>query len=257
MLLHHSSKSADVLTQPDPELPRFVINPALDRDALARTFRNTGRLRIANFLSEGALPMLQSLWKREDSIHVVSAPGGALEFDAAAKAALSEEEWSTIERDAYLRARTEFQYRYELLAVPSRIDADDPTEPLDLFAQFMASASTQDFLCAVTGETGALDFSDGQATAYGCGDFLTRHDDDVAGKSRIAAFVCGLTPVWQLDWGGLLLFHEDEGDTTFGLVPKFNTLDLFAVPRLHSVSAVTAAAPHRRFAITGWLSERV
>jgi Rps23 Pro-64 3,4-dihydroxylase Tpa1-like proline 4-hydroxylase len=36
-------------------------------------------------------------------------------------------------------------------------------------------------------------------------------------------------------------------------MPKFNTLDLFAVPQQHSVSMVTPAAPVRRYAVTGWL----
>ena len=98
-----------------------------------------------------------------------------------------------------------------------------------------------------------LSFTDGQATAYGPGDFLTCHDDDVPGKNRRAAYVFGMTPGWKPEWGGLLLFHDDRDHTVMGQVPGFNTLDLFAVPRRHSVSIVTPAAATRRLAITGWL----
>jgi Rps23 Pro-64 3,4-dihydroxylase Tpa1-like proline 4-hydroxylase len=38
--------------------------------------------------------------------------------------------------------------------------------------------------------------------------------------------------------------------------PRFNTLTLFAVPQLHSVSMVTKSAAFRRYSITGWLRSR-
>jgi len=91
-------------------------------------------------------------------------------------------------------------------------------------------------------------------TAYGHGDFLTGHDDDLAGSGRAAAFVLGLTPQWRLEWGGLLMFHELGQVPFWGMGPQFNTLDLFAVPKYHSVSLVSPAAPRRRYSITGWLS---
>jgi Rps23 Pro-64 3,4-dihydroxylase Tpa1-like proline 4-hydroxylase len=62
-----------------------------------------------------------------------------------------------------------------------------------------------------------------------------------------------MTPQWRPEWGGLLLFHADDDSAVHGHVPRFNTVDLFAVPQRHSVSMVAAAAPARRFAVTGWL----
>jgi SM-20-related protein len=116
----------------------------------------------------------------------------------------------------------------------------------------MQSEPMIDLLRAITG-FGGLAFTDGQATAYGTGDFLTGHDDDVAGKNRVAAYVYGLTPHWRVEYGGVLLFHGEADRTVEGLAPRFNTLDLFAVPQRHSVSMVTPSAPHRRYAVTGWL----
>jgi SM-20-related protein len=115
----------------------------------------------------------------------------------------------------------------------------------------MQSAQMLDLLEAITGQRGG--FTDGFATAYGPGDFLTGHDDDVAGKNRLAAYVYGLTKGWRIEWGGLLLFHGPNERTVEGLAPRFNTLDLFSVPRQHSVTLVTPAAPHRRYTVTGWL----
>ena len=44
--------------------------------------------------------------------------------------------------------------------------------------------------------------------------------------------------------------------TVNGMVPGHNSIDLFAVPQLHSVSEVSAAAAFRRHAVTGWLRAR-
>ena len=96
-------------------------------------------------------------------------------------------------------------------------------------------------------------FADAQACRYGPGHFLTTHDDNVAGKHRRAAYVLSLTPEWRADWGGLLLFHDEKGRVTNGLVPGFNVLNIFKVPVAHSVSAVAPFAPARRYTITGWL----
>lgn len=94
---------------------------------------------------------------------------------------------------------------------------------------------------------------DGQATRYLPGHFLTGHDDAVAGKGRLAAYVISLNPRWRTEWGGLLLFHDSRGDVTMGLTPCFNAIHLFSVPRLHSVSQVTPFAGAPRYSITGWL----
>lgn len=96
-------------------------------------------------------------------------------------------------------------------------------------------------------------FADAQACRYGPGHFLTAHDDNVAGKHRRAAYVLNLTPQWRADWGGLLLFHDEKGRVTNGLVPAYNVLNIFKVPVAHSVSAVAPFAPARRYSITGWL----
>ena len=122
-----------------------------------------------------------------------------------------------------------------------------------MIAEMMKSPEVVGFLEAVTGVK-QPHFVDGQVTAYGKGDFLTGHDDDVKNSRRKAAFVYGLTPQWRPEWGGLLLFHEPGEIEISGMVPQFNTLDLFSVPRFHSVSQVTRAAPRRRYCVTGWLA---
>jgi SM-20-related protein len=235
--------------------PALRINPELDVEALAADYAAAGRVRVYGLLAEGAVELHRQLEARGDWIHLISAPDGAIELDPAARAAMSAEAWARIEAEALARAQTGFQYRYYGLRVP---DDDEPAAAGDLLAAFrelMRSEPMLDLLRAITGERETT-FTDGHATAYGPGDFLTGHDDDVAGKDRLAAYVYGLTPLWRLEWGGLLLFHGERDRTAHALVPRFNTLDLFAVPQQHSVSQVTGSATHRRHAVTGWLRRR-
>jgi Rps23 Pro-64 3,4-dihydroxylase Tpa1-like proline 4-hydroxylase len=242
--------------QADRESARVELSlqHGLPAAELGQALRREGRVRIPEFLASGAMQLLESLWYREDWIHLISAADGVIELDRAAKAELGNGAWEEIEATASRRAQTGFQYRYEALRVPQDAEGTGDGEILDLFDQFMASEPMQRFLSAVLDAALPLKFTDGQATAYDRGDFLTGHDDNVPGRNRLAAFVLGLTPVWRPEWGGLLLFHEEGCASATALVPQFNTLDLFLVPQIHSVSLVAPSAAHRRLAITGWIS---
>jgi len=234
-------------------MPRFRINPDLDVERIARLYASEGRVRIYRLLeAPGVASLHDHLLQRTDWWHLITGPDGILELSPGQRARMSARSRAALERGVHERARTEFQYRYEALRVPEDEDELEADDPLSDFAHLMSSEPMLEMLRKVTGD-GDLAFSDGQATHYGPGDFLTCHDDDVPGKNRRAAYVFGMTPGWKPEWGGLLLFHDDRDLSVQGQVPGFNTLDLFAVPRRHSVSIVTPAAATRRFAITGWL----
>jgi hypothetical protein len=232
----------------------FRINPDLDLPALAREYSDRRRVRVHGLLELEALVELYHYLNDHDGWwHMMNMPDGVLEMDRATRAAMKPEELAEIDDGVHERARLGFQYRYEGLRVPE--DEKDPAagnDPLTAFGELMSSEPMLHVLRQITGYSG-LAFTDGHATAYGPGDFLTGHDDDVAGKNRLAAYVFGMTPQWRLEWGGLLLFHGDDNASAAGNMPRFNTLDLFAVPQQHSVSMVTPAAPVRRYAVTGWL----
>lgn len=243
------------LRQPAPEPAfDFHLNPDLDVPALAATYAQTSRVRVRDFLCEdGLAAFYDDLEARDDWWHLMRTADGVLELDAAAKARMSAKRRAALDAEVHALARRQFQYRYEGLRVPDRErNLAGAADPLTAFSDLMSSEPMLDLLRAITGAA-ALAFTDGQATAYGPGDFLTCHDDDVKGKNRLAAYVFGLTPGWRTEYGGVLMFHDPDGGSVTGHVPRFNTLDLFAVPQLHSVSMVTPAAPHRRYAVTGWL----
>lgn len=235
----------------------FRLNPDLDLAALAREYSEKRRVRVHGLLElEGVVELYHYLNENDGWWHMMNTPDGVLELDRATRAEMSAERLAEIDAEVHERARLGFQYRYEGLRVPEdEEDEDAGDDPLTAFGELMSSEPMLDMLRQVTGCSG-LAFTDGHATAYGPGDFLTGHDDDVVGKNRLAAYVFGVTPQWRLEWGGLLLFHGDDNASASGNMPRFNTLDLFAVPQQHSVTMVTPAAPVRRFAVTGWLRSR-
>lgn len=234
----------------------FALNPSLDANGLARRYAERGRVRITDFLREDvAAALARELRGRTDWHWVMNSGDKVFELTRDSRTALSGDQVRALDDATYATARSGFQYRFETLRVPdddaARMTSDDV---LAAFATWLSSPEPIALLRRVTGAH-PIDFADMQATAYGPGDFLTGHDDAVAGKQRHAAYVLGLNPTWRTEWGGLLLFHGQDGAVD-GVVPAFNTLDLFSVPQLHSVSEVTRAAANRRYSITGWLRSR-
>jgi SM-20-related protein len=90
---------------------------------------------------------------------------------------------------------------------------------------------------------------DAHASWYAPGSFLGPHNDaDLAGARRWA-WVLHMTRDWREEWGGLLRFTDSPP-----IVPRFNALTLFRVPREHEVTRVSAGAPPGRYALTGWFT---
>lgn len=229
----------------------FALNPALDADALAATFARDGRIEIRDLLADdGAARLRAHLLARADWTIVMNAGERVWEMAEPALAGLSQEQRVTLDEKVYASARHGFQYRYRAIRVPDDVAARDDSLLCD-FARFLGSAAVLGFLGSVIGA--AVDFADAQATRYEPGDFLTRHDDAVDGKNRQAAYVFGLAPDWRAEWGGLLLFHGDDGQIDGGFAPALGALRVFRVPVSHSVSYVSPIAPEGRLSVTGWL----
>lgn len=230
----------------------FTLDPTLDLAALADRYRREGRVVIDNPLPQpAALSLATHLRQRTDWRKLVLSGERVVEFDRAGWAAIAPERAEALNLAVYAAARAGFQFRFESIRVSDAArNREADTTLLGGFARWVSSPAMLDALRTITGADD-IQFADAQATAYAPGDFLTAHDDAVAGKHRRAAYVFGLTPGWRPEWGGLLLFH-DRGELR-AVVPGFNRLAVFAVPQDHSVSEVTRAAPARRYSVTGWL----
>ena len=102
--------------------------------------------------------------------------------------------------------------------------------------------------------TGANDIvcASAQATRYIGGHYLTRHNDLHPLEQRRIAYVLNFTEGWHPDWGGNLQFYQQDGRLKDAWAPQFNSMTMFDVNHVHSVTYVAPFALKPRVAITGW-----
>lgn len=232
---------------------QIKLSPGLDRRLIGEVFRTQGRVHIPDVLTGPAADTVfthlsaQMPWQL--SLNV-----GQRHVDIAHQQLMlmPPEQRETMARRMLEQSQRGFQYVFENYPLYDLYQAGERAHPLLAMHEFLNS---QEFLQFARDVTGLQDiaFADSQATRYLPGHFLTEHDDAVAGKQRLAAYVFGFTPEWRADWGGVLQFIDRDGHIAEGYVPKFNVLNIFRVPQKHSVSYVTPAAAQARYSITGWL----
>jgi len=238
----------------------LVIDPGLDAARIAPVFRRHGRIHLPGFFTaEGAeavgkalagpVPWLKSVKIGDTGIDATMADYDAMpaEQRAAMQAAMREE------------ARTGFLYRFDKWRLSDDIEAGvrrgGALAAAEAVYDFINGEVFLAFIRTLTGDPRAA-FCDAMGSRYRRGDFLTSHHDGLEGQNRLYAFVFNFTPVWRPDWGGLLLFHDDEGHVSEGYTPAWNALNLFRVPQSHSVSPVWEFAGADRLSITGWVRSR-
>ena len=230
----------------------LTLAPRPDVDRLAAQFAAAGAVSVPGFLSADSAAGLAAELQANDSwVEIFRAGEKVYEMAHRDYQAMPEPQKGELRRMVEDAAKTGLQYRYRAIRV-----SEDPVERasrallLDAFADLLNTPHAQALMRAITASR-KIAFADAQATDYRAGDFLTDHDDGVEGKGRVAAYVFGLTTGWQADWGGLLLFDNDQ--EVSGFIPDFNVLRVFAVPRSHHVSYVAPWVTARRLSVTGWL----
>lgn len=219
----------------------------------AKLYTSKGRVRVPSFLKDETATALHASLEQAPWWRTFNQGERAWDLGPESIEALTEEQAKEIERAIFEGARSGFQYLYETVRV-SEDHAERTRRSLavDLLLEALNGEPMLEVWRQLTGDPDVA-FVDGQATRYLPGHFLTRHDDDVEGKNRVAAYVLNLSPGWQPEWGGLLQFHDAEGEVLSAMVPGFNVLNLFSVPQSHSVSVVAPFAPAPRYAVTGWV----
>lgn len=116
---------------------------------------------------------------------------------------------------------------------------------------WLNSEETLALVKEISGKTD-ISFASAQATKYMPGHFLTRHQDTHEKEKRRLTFMLNLTPNWHPDWGGLLQFYQQDGTPRDAWAPTFNTLCLFDVDHIQSVTYVAPLAAAPRLSISGW-----
>lgn len=240
----------------DPEEIRLGAN--LPGSEMADRFRAAGRLQIDGILDNRSAEVIReclagfSQWSL-----VFNCDGRHVDTDAADVATWTDDQRRKLEDMIYSQAESGFQYYYKTVPIYDIYHGGRlPGHLLNRVFEFLNAEPFLGLMRAVTGDP-TIAFADAQATCYERGHFLTRHDDNVAGKNRRAAYVLNLSRGWNADWGGALQFFDEQGNVEGGFAPAFNVLNLFRVPASHSVGVVAPFATGSRYSITGWLRSGV
>jgi Rps23 Pro-64 3,4-dihydroxylase Tpa1-like proline 4-hydroxylase len=230
------------------------LSSLMDREAARADMLRHGRAHIRPLWDHTTAEHVLALLEAEREWNLAAfLDGRHCDFDASALRAMSDEQRRPLTDLATATARKGFGYLYENFPIYDvwhrGARRDHP-----LFGVF-AFLNSSPFLDAMRDMTGCEDigFADAQATCYRPGHFLTLHNDEAPERRRRAAFVINLTREWRADWGGILLFHSDDGHISAGMTPVFNAINVFLTPQDHSVSVVAPYAKASRYAITGWL----
>jgi Rps23 Pro-64 3,4-dihydroxylase Tpa1-like proline 4-hydroxylase len=135
------------------------------------------------------------------------------------------------------------------------ITDQENNEVLRSFYLKLNSEEVLESIRELTGES-EINSASMQATQFVPGQFLTRHKDDIKVEGRKLAYVFNLSPEWHPDWGGLLQFFYENGETNESWTPSFNTLSLFDVKQIHSVTYLTPFAKKPRLSLSGWFGQK-
>lgn len=235
------------------------LNPDLDADALANRFALDGRVQVRDFLTAASAAEVHRILARQtawgmawkagsDGPHSLNA--GELRRDPVGHQQRIAK--ATAEAAAHGEYAVQFA-RYPML--DAYLERWAPGGPHDLLLEHINGAPLLDFVRHVTGLPSIIK-GDAQATLFGPGHFLGLHSDSHVQEGWLVAYVMNFCVDWKVDWGGYLNFYDEDGDVVAGYRPRFNALNMFRVPRAHSVTYVPPFAPVGRFAITGWFRDR-
>jgi hypothetical protein len=236
--------------------PVLRARTATDSAALAARLAATGRVQIPDLLDDASAAMLREEAVARTPFQTVTLGGkGHVDLPAAWLEGLTPAQRTDMGRAAQEAATERFHYLYDNHPLWDLDQAGRLDGVWKAWLDFANSEAFLGFMRDITGE-GRIAFADAQVTRYRRGHFLTAHDDGIEGKNRYFAYVLNLSPRWMIEWGGLLMFHGDDGHVAEAFLPNFNSLNLLKVPALHSVSQVSLFAGDDRLAITGWLRGR-
>lgn len=236
----------------------FQLNPALDRAALSQRFSETGRVQVRDVLTPETAREILTVLTRATPWGMATGAGDENRQSFPAQMMRTTEgqrQTNTAAAEAEKNsARGEYGFRFAHYPILTSVEESwAPGGAHEILIEHLNARDFLDFAREVTGIE-ALQKADGQATLFGPNHYLGRHIDSHVGEGWEVAYVLNFSlPDWHPDWGGYLLFLDDDGDVVEGFRPRFNALNLFKVPQSHLVTYVPPFAPVGRMAVTGWL----
>lgn len=245
------------MTEP---IPLFELNPAIDRDQAADVFARIGRVQIRDFLTLAAAATVHRILALETPWGLAYRAGndGPRGFRRQDPAVVDPGQTQALMQNAATAMQgTDYAFVYaQYSMLNAHLEHWGEHEGLDLLIEHINDEPLLDLVRQVTGIP-ELRKADAQATLYGPNHFLAVHDDSHKEEGWRIAYVMNFCAIdWRPDWGGYLMFYNQDGDVTGGFRPRFNALNMFRVPQAHNVTYVPPFAPVGRFAITGWFRDR-
>lgn len=233
---------------------QLIINPDHDVDALGRTLQEKGHLQVPDFFTPDTAEYLHKIHIENQNWYLAYNDGSNYyESPIQQIQAAPPEQRQQLMGGIYSRARTQFQYVFYQYYITQAIELNEqPGHPMHQVHEFVNSDGYLDFMRTLTGDS-AVRKADSYASNYAPGHFLTAHDDRHDRHDRVAAFVFSMTKVWDKNWGGHLAFFDDDGNVNDAIIPSFNALNIFLIPRMHSVQLVSPFAGGNRTSYLGWL----
>jgi len=225
----------------------------LNQKAASKTFKKNGRVLVPDILEEHcAARLVQHMHDMPEWNLVFQNQQKHFDLSASQFEALSETDKTEIKNSVYSGAQQGFSYMYKNYPAYDLLQSGKCSAVLTEFQEFLNSNAFLNTIRTISGIAN-IEFADAQATRYEPGHFLTSHNDAVAGKNRLAAYVFNLSSDWHPDWGGNLMFYDDDNNVTEAFSPRLNSLSLFSVGTKHAVSLVSPFAKRPRLSVTGWL----
>lgn len=241
--------------------PRLLdIHPGLDVPALAAAYARDRRVQVRGVLTDASARAIHRLLAEATPWGMAWQAGahGPERIRAEALAAMpAAERQARAQATVAVMRGTGYAFAYSSYSlVDAYLEKWAPGGPHDVLLEYINGPPVLDLVRAITGIP-ELVKADAQATLYAPHHFLAVHNDANSDAGRRVAYVLNLcSEDWRPDWGGYLNFYDDDGDVIAGYRPRFNALNLFAVPQRHNVSFVPPFAPMARYAITGWFRDR-
>lgn len=238
----------------------FELNPTVDRAAAASDFAATGRVQIRDLLTDAAARTIYRILSRETPWGLAwrAADNGPNALRRQQTSQLQPQQWQSLSQEV-ARAMSGRDYAFVYGQYPildAHLQQWGEHQGLELLIEHINDQPLMDLVREVTGIPD-LRKADAQATLFGPNNFLAVHSDSHVGEGWQVAYVMNFCAEdWRPDWGGYLLFYDEQGDVVAGYRPRFNALNMFRVPQTHNVSYVPPFAPVGRFAITGWFRDR-
>ena len=232
--------------------PRLSSLTPEHRAAIRERLTRTGRTQIEGVLEAADAQALYEAAGGAEYNVVTRRGAGHVDLPAAWLASLQPGQKQALGQAVQASAQTDFQYLYDNHPIYDLVQAG---QAAPIWSDLLAFLNGETFLNLMRDLTGEprIALADAQLTRFRAGHFLTEHDDHAEGKNRFFAYVLNLTPVWRIEWGGLLAFHGADGNVAEAFTPRFNTLNLLKVPSPHSVTQVALSAGADRISVTGWL----